>query len=148
MKVLKAKIKKTSKYYKMGISQKGKALWLSIIGFSLNGKNNFKIKAIKNIVNGFAQYQELWVSKDEITLKQIEDGQLSIELLSQEEYEQHKMNPRYFNQRRYEISTTNEKQYIYAHDLKMANFIAQELGLINFNIIEVKKLSGKEINDL
>jgi len=147
MKILKAKIKKTSKYYEMGLNQKRKALWLNITGFSPNGNNNYKINAIKKIVHGFAQYQEIWINKDEITFKQIEDGQLSFELFSQEEFEEYKLNPRYFNQRRYEISTSNEKQYIHAPDLKTANSIAQEIGLVNFKIIEVNKLTRKEIND-
>jgi hypothetical protein len=147
MKVLKAKIKKTSRYYEMGLNQKGKSLWLSITGFNANGNNNFKLNAIKKIVKGFAQYQEIWISKDEILLKHIEDGQLTIELFSKEEFEQQKMNPRYFNQRRFEISTTNEKRYIHAPDLKTANSIAHEFGLDNYSIKEVKKLTKNEINN-
>jgi hypothetical protein len=147
MKVLKAKIKKTSRYYEMGLNQKGKALWLSVTGFNSNGNNNFKINAIKKIVNGFAQYQEIWLSKDEITLGHIEDGQLSFELFSKEEFEQQKLNPRYYNQRRFEISTENEKRYIHAPDLRTANTIANDFGLTNYLIKEVKKLTKKEIND-
>jgi hypothetical protein len=147
MKVLKAKIKKTSRYYDMGLNQKGKSIWLSITGFNPNGNNNFRINAIKKIIKGFAQYQEIWISIDEITFKHIEDGQLSLELFSKEEFEEHKMSPRYFNQHRYEISTSNEKRYLHAPDLKTANLIAQELGLSNYSILEVKKLTKKEIND-
>ena len=147
MKVLKAKIKKTSKHYELGLNQKGKPLWLNVTGFNPNGNNNFKINAIKKIVKGFAQYQEIWVSQDDITLKQFEEGQLSFDLLSQEEFEQYKMHPRYFNQRRFEVSSVNEKQYIHAPDLKTVNSILEEMGLANFTIKEVKKLTKKEINN-
>ena len=147
MKVLKAKIKKTSSHYEKGLNLKGKPVWLTITGFKATGINNFRINAIKSISGGFAQYEEIWVSKDEILLKHIEDGQLAIELYSSEEYEQQKYNPKFYNRKRFEIVTENEKQYIQAPDYKMACQIAGELGCVNFKIKQVKKLTKKDIND-
>ena len=147
MKVLKAKIRKTSPHYERGLNQKGKPVWLSITGFKPQGIKNFRINAIKSISGGFAQYEELWVGKDEITIKHIEDGQLSIELYSSEEFEQQKYNPKFYNRKRFEIITETERQFIQAPDYKMARQIAGELGFVNFKIRQVKRLTRGEMND-
>ncbi len=147
MKVLKAKIKKSSPFYEKGLNLKGRPVWLSITGFKASGTNNFRINAIKGISGGFAQYEEIWLSKDDILLKHIEDGQLAIELYSSEEFEQQKYNPKFYNRKRFEIVTETEKQYIQAPDYKMACQIAGELGFVNYKIKQVKKLSKNDIND-
>lgn len=147
MKVLKAKIKKTSPHYEKGLNLKGKPVWLTITGFKSTGTKNYRINAIKGISGGFAQYEEIWLSKDELLLKHIEDGQLAIELYSSEEFEEQKYNPKFYNRKRFEIVTETERQYIQAPDLKKARQIANELGFVNFKIRQVKKLTNKEIND-
>jgi len=147
MKVLKAKIKKTSPHYEKGLNQKGKSVWLSITGFKPQGTRNYRINAVKNINRGFAQYEEIWVRMDEISLKQIEDGQLSIELYSEEEYKEQKYNPKFYNRRRFEVISETEKQFIQAPDYEMAKQIASQLGLINVKIKQVKKLTTKQIKE-
>lgn len=126
MKVLKAKIKKTSIHYKKGINQKGKSIWLSIVGFNPRGEHNYKIKAVKGIKNGFAEYIDIWVSPNDITIKQHEDGQLSLDIFSPQEMEENKLNPRYANQRRFEYSySTFPSDYMqpdYTAILKIKNF--------------------------
>lgn len=146
MRILKAKIKKTSVHYKKGLNQKGKSIWLSITGFSVQGEFNYKIKAIKSIKNGFAQYEEIWVKGSDITLKQHEDGQLNLGLYSQEEEEVIKRSPRYFNQRRFEVVTENEKLFIQAPDFQTAQKIAIQYGLSNFRIQQVRRLTRKDLD--
>ena len=147
MKILRAKIKKTSPYYTMGLNQKGKSVWLSITGFNPMGERNYRINAIKDIKGGFAEYQEIWISKEDLTLKQIEDGQLSLELYSAEEFEIQKRNPKHYNKRRFEVITKNEKQYLYAPDIEGAQAMAKQLGLHDFKIRQVKRLSRKDIEE-
>jgi hypothetical protein len=114
MKILKAKIKKTSTHYKKGLNQKGESIWLSITGFNPRGKHNYKIKAIEGIKNGFAEYREIWVGLDEISLKLHEDRQLTLDIFSPQEQQENLHNPRYFNQRRYEVQTKNESLFLHA----------------------------------
>ncbi len=147
MKVLKAKIKKTSIHYKKGVNQKGKSIWLSITGFNPKGEHNYKIKAVKGIKNGFAEYVEIWVSPEDITIKQHEDGQLTLDIFSPQEMEENKQNPRYYNQRRFEVITKNEKQYFQVPDFEAAQRVAEQYGLTDFTIKQVKRLSKKELED-
>lgn len=147
MKTLRAKIKKISQHYKMGLNKKGQSVWLTITGFKPQGELNFRLNAIKGIKNGFAEYREIWVSKDEISLKHIEDGQLSIDLYSKEEFEKQKFNPKYINKRRFKIVTKNEMRYIQAPDLETAKNIAEQLGLSDYKLTQVKNLTKKEINE-
>ena len=147
MKILKAKIKKTSIHYKKGLNPKGKSIWLSITGFNTHGEHNYKIKAIKGIKNGFAEYQEIWISLSDLTFKQIEDGQLSLDIFSKEEEEENKYNPRYFNQRRFEVSTKKEKFYLHAPNLEMAKQVARDYGFTKFKIVQVPRLSKKELKE-
>lgn len=147
MKVLKAKIKKTSIHYKKGVNQKGKSIWLSITGFNPKGEHNYKIKAVKGIKNGFAEYVEIWVSPDDITIKQHEDGQLTLDIFSPQEMEENKQNPRYYNQRRFEVITKNEKQYLQVPDYETAEKVARQYGLVDFKIRQVKRLTRKELED-
>ena len=109
-----AKIKKTSPHFNMGLNLKGKSIWLAITGFRTTGIRNFKIKAVKAIAEGHARFQEIWISPAEITLKHVDIAQLSLELYTKEELEENKYNPRFFNRKRFEIVTANEKQYIHA----------------------------------
>lgn len=145
MKVLKAKIKKTSVHYRKGLNQKGKSIWLSITGFNSRGEHNYKIKAVKGIKNGFAEYQEIWVRPDEITVKQHEDGQLVLDIFSPQELEENKLNPRYFNQRRFEVKTKNQIQYFHAPDLETVKKVVKQYGISGYSIKQVKRLSKKEL---
>jgi hypothetical protein len=147
MKILKAKIKKTSTHYLKGLNQKEKPIWLSITGFNVMGDHNYRIKAIKGFRNGFAEYQEIWVSGSEIELKQHEENQLSLDIFSKEEEEENKHNPRYFNQRRFEVSTITEKMYIHAPDLKTAEKVAGEYGLTKYSIKQVARLNRNELKE-
>jgi hypothetical protein len=147
MKVLKAKIKKSSIHYKKGVNQKGKSIWLSITGFSPKGEHNYKIKAIKGIKNGFAEYIEIWVKPEDITLKQHEDGQLSLDIFSPQELEENKLNPRYFNQRRFEVQTENEVQYFQAPDLETVKRIVKENGIMKCTIKQVRRLTKEELRE-
>jgi hypothetical protein len=145
--ILKAKIKKTSIHYKKGLNQKGKSLWLSITGFNAKGKHNYKIKVIKGIKNGFAEYVDIWVSPDDITLKQHEDGQLSLDIFSPQELEENKLNPRYFNQRRFEVKTKSETQYFQAPDIETVRKIVKDNGVGKCTIKQVRQLTKKELDD-
>jgi hypothetical protein len=78
MKILKAKIKKISKYYKNGLNQKKKTVWLKILDFRAEGEKNYKIEAVKEIKNGMPVFFNLWLAKEEIIIKKFEDGQLRI----------------------------------------------------------------------
>ncbi len=147
MKILKAKIKKTSPYYNKGLNQKGKPVWLSITGFNAAGEKNYRIKAIKSIKHGFAEYQEIWVAPADITIKQFDDGQLSMEIFSPQEMEQNKYNPRYFNQRRFEVTTKNKKQYMYAPDIETMRKVLKDYNLSNAKIKQVPKLKKGDIED-
>lgn len=147
MKVLKAKIKKTSVHYKKGLNQKGKSIWLSVTGFNAKGEHNYKVKAVKGIKNGFAEYIEIWVRPDEITLKQHEDGQLSLDIFSPQELEENKLNPRYFNQRRFEVKTENEIQYFQAPDIETVRKIVKVNGIGKCSIKQVKRLTRKELRE-
>lgn len=147
MKILKAKIKKNSVHYKKGLNQKGKSIWLSITGFNAKGKHNYKIKVVKGIKNGFAEYTEVWVSPDEITLKQHEDGQLSLEIFSPQELEENKLNPRYFNQRRFEVKTENEIQYFQAPDIETVHKVVKDNGIGKCEIKQIRQLTKKELNE-
>ena len=147
MKILMARIKKSSPHYEMGLNHKGKSIWLSITSFRTAGARNFKIKAIKEFSNGHARFQEIWISPEEITLKHVETAQLSLDLYTQEELEENKYNPKFFNRKRFEIITKNEKQYIHATDIEMATKIANEMGLGEYKIRQVKKFTRKELLD-
>jgi hypothetical protein len=98
LKVLKAKIKKSSVHYKKGLNLKGKSLWLSILNFNAMGEYNYQIKAIRGVKNGFAEYENIWVSPDDIIIKQHEDGQLSLDIFSAQEDEENKSIPSYLDQ--------------------------------------------------
>lgn len=78
MKILKARITKRSCYFENGRNLKNKPVWLKITDFRAEGEKNYQIEAIKEIKNGFPVYFKVWVSKDEIVIKQFEDGQLSL----------------------------------------------------------------------
>lgn len=147
MKILKAKIKKSSIHYKKGLNQKGKSVWLSITGFNPHGEHNYRIKAIKGIKNGFAEYQEIWMRGSDLQLKQHEDGQLSLDIFSKEEEEENKFNPRYFNQRRFEVTTKNEKLYFHAPDIETARKVVRSHGYPDFEIRQVRRLSKNELSD-
>lgn len=147
MKVLKAKIKKTSVHYKRGINQKGKSIWLSITGFNPKGEHNYKIKAVKGIKNGFAEYVEIWLSPNDLTIKQHEDGQLSLDIFSPQEMEENKQNPRYYNQRRFEVITENEKQYFQVPDIETAERVARQYGLTKYKIRQVRRLTKNDLED-
>ncbi|NJM14387.1 MAG: hypothetical protein HC896_02535 [Bacteroidales bacterium] len=139
MKVLKAKIKKTSPHFNLGLNHAGKSVWLDITGFRTGGQHNFKIKAVKGFDNGFAQYEEIWVKPEEISLKQFEASQLSLEIYSAEELEANKNNPKSFNKFKFEIATVNEKQYVYAPSIEVAKQLANQMGLNSFTIHPVPK---------
>jgi hypothetical protein len=147
MKILKAQIVKSSVHYSKGLNPKGKPIWLSITGFNPSGVHNYKIKAIKGIRNGFAEYVEIWLRPDEIKLKQFEDGQLALDIFSPQELEENKHNPRYYNQRRFEVITANEKFYIYSPDLKTAENNLIRDGICEFSIKQVKRLTKEELSD-
>jgi hypothetical protein len=147
MKILKAKILKTSIHYHKGLNQKGKPIWLSITGFNPQGEHNYKIKAIKGIKNGFAEYIEIWVRPDEISLKQHENGQLSLDIFSEQEQEENRHNPRYYNQRRFEVTTKNERLFFHGPDLRTAEKVAKQYGLSKFSIKQVRRLNKSELND-
>jgi hypothetical protein len=70
-----------------------------------------------------------------------------MELYSKEEFKKQKYNPRFYNRKRFEIITETEKQYIQAPDFEMARQVAEQLGLSNYKIKQVKKLSRKEMNE-
>ncbi len=78
MKVLKAKIKKVSKYYANGLNIKNKPVWLRIVDFRAEGDKHYKVEAVKSIKSGMPEYFEVWLSKDEISIKQFEDGQITL----------------------------------------------------------------------
>ena len=146
MKILKAKIKKTSVHHKKGLNLAGKSIWLTIEDFNPRGIHNYKIKAVKGIKNGFPEYMNIWVGPSDITLKHVEDNQLSLDIFSPQEMEENKLNPRYQNQRRFEVITENEKQFLNAPDLESAQRIARVYGLSNATIKQIKRLTKDEIN--
>lgn len=78
MKVLKARIKQHSKHYEKGLNPKGKSIWLQITGFNPEGELNYRLRAVKGIVNGFAQFEEIWLPHSDIQIKEHDDGQLSL----------------------------------------------------------------------
>lgn len=147
MKVLKAKIKKSSIHYKKGLNQKGKSVWLNITGFNIHGLHNYKIRAISGFKDGFAEYEEIWMSGSDLTFKQHEDLQLSLDIYSKQEDEENKYNPRYFNQRRFEVTTRNEKRYFHAPDIETAKKIAKQYGLSGYEIRQVARLTKKDLKD-
>jgi hypothetical protein len=147
MKILKAQILKSSYHYHKGLNQKGKPVWLSITGFNPVGEHNYKIKAVKGFKNGFAEYVEIWVRPDEIKLKQHEDGQLILDIFSPQELEENKLNPRYYNQRRYEITTKNEKIYMHGPDQMTVESALKQSGILKYTIKQVKRLNKNELND-
>lgn len=147
MKVLKAKIKKSSIHYKKGLNQKGKSIWLSITGFNPRGNHNFKIKAINGIKNGFAEYQEIWVAPNDILLKQLETDQLSLDIFSPQEQIENLQNPRYFNQRRFEVITKNETLYFHSPDEETINKIMKQYGISEFSVKQVRRLTKKELGE-
>lgn len=147
MKILKAQILKTSIHYHKGLNQKGKPVWLTITGFNPMGEHNYKIKAIKGFKNGFAEYIEVWIRPDEIKLKQHEEGQLSLDIFSQQELEENKHNPRYYNQRRYEITTKKGKYYFHGPDSATVEKVARQYGITKFTIKQVKRLNKAELNE-
>jgi hypothetical protein len=147
MKILKAKIKKGSSNYHFGLNQKGKPIWLLIVDFNSHGEQNFKIRAIKGIKNGFAEYMEIWVKPDEITIKHQEDGQLTLDIFSPQEKEENRNNPRYYNQRRFEINTDNEKYYLYGPDYESVEKEIKQFCNGEFSIKQVKRLSRDELKE-
>ena len=140
-------MKKTSPNYKMGINIRGKASWLEITGFRTKGDKNFRVKAINGFRDGFAEFKDIWVGKDDIILKHIDEKQYYLELYSPEEFEKQKYNPKLFNSKRFEVITKTEKQYIHARDIEMANQVAKEYGLTDYKIRQVKRLTKKEIEE-
>ncbi len=147
MKTLKAKIKKTSVHYSKGTNKKGKSIWLSITDFNPRGERNYKIKVVKGIKNGFAEYQEIWFSPDEIILKHIDDGQLKLDLFSPQEHQENLHNPRYLNKRRFEVIIEGEKEYISAPDQETLKKVIRKKGIRNFKITQVSRLSKKELGE-
>lgn len=147
MKILRAQIVKTSVHYHKGLNSKGKPIWLTITGFNPTGIHNYRVKAIKGIRNGFAEYVEIWVRPDEIKLKQFEDGQLTIDIFSPQEMEENRHNPRYYNQRRFEVITQNEKVYFYGPNLETIENVAKQYGLANFSIRQVKRLTKDDLKE-
>jgi hypothetical protein len=145
MKILKAKIKKSSIHYKKGLSGKGKSVWLSITGFNTHGEHNYKIKAIKGFKNGFAEYEEIWMNGKDLAFKQIENNQLSLDIYSKEEEKENKNNPRYFNQRRFEVTTINKKFFIHAPNLETAKKVIKGYGISDFRLKQVSRLRKKEL---
>lgn len=147
MKILKAKIKNTSVHYKKGLNQKGKSIWLSITGFSARGEHNFKIKTIKGIKNGYAEYEEIWIGIDDITFKKIEENQLSLDIFSPQELKENQQNPRYFNQRRFEVITSNDKLFFHAPDIETVKKIMKQYGISDFEVKQVKRLAKSDLDD-
>ena len=131
----------------MGLNSAGKPVWLEITGFNPVGARNYRLKAIEKISDGYAQYKEIWVGKDEINLKHFEEGQLKLDILSRSEEEELKYSPRYFNQRRFEVITPNEKQFIYANNIEMAHKVAAQYGIKAEKIRQVPRLRKKEVDD-
>lgn len=128
----------------MGLSIKAKPIWLQIIGFKPVGEKNYKIKAIKTYSEGYAEYEEVWISPKEITLKHFEQDQPGLDLYSEKQWQELKHNPIYRNKYRYEIKTENEKQYLYAQNLDMAKDLASQMGISNFEIKPVTKTVNKK----
>ena len=126
----------------MGLSIKDKPTWLLITGFKPVGEKNFKIKAIKSYYEGYAEYEEIWVNPKEITLKHFEQDYPGLDLYSEKQWQELKHNPAYRNKYRYEIETTNEKQFIYAQNLDMAKDLARQMGILNFKIKPVTKIGS------
>jgi hypothetical protein len=147
VKILKAKIKPTSTYYKKGLNHKGKSEWLSITGFSPRGEKNFRIKAIKGIKDGFTEFEEIWIGIEEIILKKIVDNQLSLDILSPQEEKENRYNPRFFNQRRFEVLTKNDKLYFHAPNIETVKKIMKQYGISEFSIKQVKRLTKKELDE-
>jgi hypothetical protein len=140
MKILKAKIKNNSPLFNKGLSLSGKPVWLLITGFKPIGEKNFKIKAIKSYSEGYAEYEEIWVSSKDITLKHFVQDHPGLDLYTEEQWQELKHNPVYRNKYRYEIETPNEKQYLYAQNLDMAKDLAKQMGILNFKIKPVTKI--------
>jgi hypothetical protein len=147
VKILKAKLKNTSIHYKKGLNRSGKSLWLKITGFSAKGNHNFKLKVIRDIVGGFAEYEEIWVNCDEVTLKQFDDDQLSLDIFSLQEQKENMHNPRYFNQRRYEVQTPNDTLYFYAPNEETVKKTMKQYGICDFKIKQIKRLTKKELDE-
>ena len=145
MKILKAKIKKSSIHYRKGLGGKGKSVWLTITGFNTHGEHNYRIKTIKGFKNGFAEYEEIWMKRSDLIFKQIEDSQLSLDIFSKEEEKENRNNPRYFNQRRFEVTTLNKKFYIHAPNFETAKKVVQDYGISDCKIKQVSRLRKKEL---
>ena len=78
MKILKAKIKKSSEHYAKGLNQKNKAVWLRVLNFTPEGEKNYQIEAVKEFKNNEVKFCKIWLEQSEITLKQFDDGQLKL----------------------------------------------------------------------
>jgi hypothetical protein len=72
---------------------------------------------------------------------------LSLDIFSQQELEENRNNPRYYNQRRYEVTTKNEKLYFYGPDFETVKKVAKQYRLSNFTIKQVKRLNKEDLND-
>jgi hypothetical protein len=145
MKVLKAKIRKSSVHYRKGLGGTGKSVWLKITGFNTHGEHNYRIRAIKGFKQGFAEYEEIWMKGSDLLFRQFEDNQLSLDIYSKEEMKENKNNPRYFNQRRFEVITINKKFYIHAPDLETAKKVVKGYGIADFRVKQVARLRKKEL---
>ena len=93
------------------------------------------------------EHTEIWVSLHEITLKHREDGQLSLLMYSPQEKIENKNNPKYYNQRRFEVISQTEKQFFYAPDIETMRRIVAANGLSDAKIKQVKRLTRKDINN-
>ncbi len=144
MKILKAKIKNSSPFFQMGMGIKGKPIWLLVTGFKPIGEKNFKVRAIKAYSEGYAEYEEIWVNPNEITLKHFEQDHPGLDLYSEKQWQELKHNPIYRNKYRYEVETANQKQFLYAQNIEMAKDLAQQMGLSNFKIKPVAKIISKK----
>ena len=135
MKVLKAKIKKSSVHYRKGLNPKGKSIWLTIADFNPRGIHNYSIKTIKGIKNGFAEYQNVWMGVADISLKHFEDGQLTLDIFSEQEMLENINNPVYFNQRRFEIVVDNSNKTILKPNCNLSFYKRKDVVIKSFKFI-------------
>lgn len=83
MKILKAKIKKSSKHYEKGLNHKKKPVWLKILDFKTDGNENYKVQGVEKIENGRPSFVELWLDAKDLSIKKFEDGQLRLSLFEE-----------------------------------------------------------------
>jgi hypothetical protein len=85
------------------------------------------------------------VTPIDLQFKQHEDSQLSLDIFSEQEQLENLQNPRYFNQRRFEIKTKNETLFFHAPDEQIIKVVLNQYGISDYTIKQVRRLTKREL---